>query len=167
MQTKQFLKFKTNVMHNGVLFDGVQIKDNLMVHDGMVVDLRADTRGLAGEVADNLVARGLAEYTNGPATHTSNIVAADQKAIPVSAPSGSGFAPAADTIKAQDQQRAERAAQVAKEEADKLQAQIKQAEQLAAEAAAKAAAGNQPAVDPALNAQPTPEEIAAAAESAV
>lgn len=136
------LHFISNVMHNGILFPGRKIENNRVVSDGAVVDLSADTRGLAS-VAGSLVERGLAEYTNSPATHTSVLVNAAQEAIPVDAPAGTGSAPVADQIKAREA----------------LQ-RNKQPENQA-----PAAPATQPQA-PAQPKQPTPEEVAATAAAA-
>lgn len=156
------LHFISNVMHNGIVFKGRQIKNNQVVFDGMVVDLGADTRGL-GAIAASLVDRGLAEYVDAPATHTTNFVNAAQEAIPVNAPAGTGSAPVADQVIAREN------LQKAKQPENQTPASEKHglfgfgAKPAETAAAAQPAA---PAPTPAAPAnQPSAEEVAATAAS--
>ncbi|HVB24112.1 MAG TPA: hypothetical protein VNG51_19395 [Ktedonobacteraceae bacterium] len=132
------LKFLSNVTHQGRLFSGPVIKDNIQLSEGMIVDLERDATGLK-DIAQNLIDRKLATYTNDSATHTSAVVGADQHALPVDAPSGSGQVPTA---------------QIANQ---------REAVQPTTAPAPQAPAQPQAPATPAK--QPSPEEIAAAANS--
>lgn len=102
------LKFLGNVTHNGIQFlayRAAKTNDNGKVTEpeqpAMVVDLENDSRGLK-EVAQGLVDRGLAEYTNDPVTHSSSFVDQAQSAIPINAPGNAGGTPVADQVKARE-----------------------------------------------------------------
>lgn len=137
------LHFIKNVTHNGIQFLGQQIRDNKVVFDGMVVDLTQDTRGLK-DVAQSLVDRKLAEYTDAPATHSSNFVNGAQEAVPVDAALGSGASPAADAVRQRENLNRGQTQPAAIQSQPQAPAQPQQS-------APK---------------QPTPEEVAAAAAAA-
>jgi len=151
------LQFLTNVTHDGVIFKGTQIvtdKQGIQkVIEGVIVDLEVDTRHLK-DVAENLIDRGLAKFTNNPATHTSNFVSQSQEAIPINAATGTGLAPEADTIHAQDEQRKQEEATKAAADAAAKAAEAQKAQDQANVAAQNA--GQQP-----QNGQPSAEQIAA------
>lgn len=90
------LRFLGNVTHGGIRILGKQIKDNKEVFGGSIVDLETDTRGLKA-VAQGLVDRGFAEFTNDAPTHTLTVVNAAQEAHAVGEAGGS--APQADSLK--------------------------------------------------------------------
>lgn len=161
------LQFDQTTMHTGVIIPGhkVTVDDvtgRATVTEGAIIDLETDTRGLKA-VAPSLVDRGMAHYTNSPATHTLALVTPSQEAMPKDAPAGVGTAPVADSVR--ENMAAQHRLAMEKEAAAR-----QQMGQVAAQEVGRTVATPQEVHNPVAPApvdvstqQPTEEEVAATA----
>lgn len=96
------LRFKQTAMHTGIIIPGNkavvdEVTGRVTVTEGAIINLDEDNRGLK-VVAQSLVDRDIAEFTNSPATHTLALVTPAQEAMPKNAPEGTGTLPVADSV---------------------------------------------------------------------